>query len=293
MNDEAIPSEGSAVVPPSIPRRVPGPEEVPPAPGAEVGRGVGEDPQTLKGILVPALQQAFRSLPKALPKLGVFLGVVFFVNFILMQVNLAAPPPWMPSFMMPILNLLVFATAAQNTLIPRTLFWVIAYKFGKHLLRTARREGWDVPAKNMAHGVSTAIQLLQDRAAGEPISLLLGAAVGLVGANYLSGEDAGRSAAALLIAVALVYQLGVQPNMFISLLRAGTQDLWRFFSKGIIVPRYRVQLAILSAAAGMILSLFFMLIGAPIVGHIAGGLALLAAVVLPFVNRGQAAGAAP
>ena len=109
-------------------------------------------------------------------------------------------------------------------------------------------------------------------------------------ANYLSAGAAGRSSIALLMAAALIYMLGVEPNMLIQMLQLGTQDILRLFGRPAVVAEQKVQMSMVFVSCGTVISLLFMLVGVPIVGYITGVSALIAAVIVPRMQTKKHAG---
>ncbi|MDP3058766.1 MAG: hypothetical protein Q8N36_04850, partial [bacterium] len=138
-----------------------------------------EPPESLYSWLTSLVKAGVKSLPTMAKSLGIQLGIVAAVNFILWPINTYK----LGGFLAKLVGLLVFLTATYNDIIPKTFFWVIVFTFGKRLFRKIKATGIMPALKpifNIRQEAIRTYKALQQKAL---TMLLLGGGVGLIIAN--------------------------------------------------------------------------------------------------------------
>ncbi len=133
--------------------------------------------ETLFSWLLSLGKAGFKSLPQMGKTLGIQLGIVILFQLVFWWEKIAQ---FIPNFIkMPV----IFLTATYNNIIPKTLYWIILFTFGKKLLSRIRTVGFK---KAMSPILSTVpdIKRAYIYLKAQALSLLMiGGGVGLAIAN--------------------------------------------------------------------------------------------------------------
>ncbi len=254
-------------------------ESAPPAPATRHADDISDTPETLGELLIPAVKQFTRVLPKMLPKLAVFLLIVIAINVILMPLQLWRMSPAIASF----LQVVIFLTAAYSSIIPKTFFWTLIFMGIRHVLRQARSEGVSAVLNQFTRGFSVTIEFVTSGLQKSLPTLVAGAGLGVLATIYLSSTTPGRSAPAILAMVGIIYLQGAESSLLVSAVHLGARDVMRFFKKGARLEKSGVQRFLASALVGAPLAFLLMLISST-VGYVIGTLVILTGVALLFVR---------
>ena len=254
-------------------------ESAPPTPATRHADDLSDAPETLGELLIPAIKQFTRVLPKMLPKLAVFLLIVIAINVILMPLQLWRTSPAIASF----LEVVIFLTAAYSAIIPKTFFWTLIFMGIRHVLRQARSEGVSSIFNQFSRGFSVTIEFVTSGLQKSLPTLVAGAGLGIMATIYLSSTTPGRSAPAILAMVGIIYLQGAEGSLLVSAVHLGARDVMRFFKKGARLEKRGVQRFLAAALVGAPLAFLLMLISST-VGYVIGTLVILAGAALPFLR---------
>ncbi len=120
---------------------------------------------------------ALRDLPKRSKQLAIQLGIVLFFQFAFWW---RAVSQYIPPF---ISGPIIFLTATYNDILPKTIYWIIIFTFGKRLFLKIQKNGFGEalrPIKQLKPELIHAYSALRQNA---KVYLLIGSGVGLIIAN--------------------------------------------------------------------------------------------------------------
>lgn len=165
--------------------------------------------------LISEFKKIMRIIPKRILLLSIFGGIILGVNLIFWTIE----PYFLPNYLQPFRTLfstVVFLTATYNDVIPKTIFWVILFTFGRRLFFQVRKRGF----KNTFACLKKTIPMLKETLTrlehkAYPI-LLAGAGFGLIIANNFSSYSRFSGARnkfdkyfiVIVIAFTITYLLG-------------------------------------------------------------------------------------
>jgi len=245
--------------------------------------------ETLVSWVLDSFKAGIKSLPKIARQLAIQLGIVLAVNFILWPLD-----TWvLPGPLANLASIAVFLTATYNNIIPKTIYWVIVFTFGKRLFGKIRREGFAraiQPMRQIGPEFNKAKAALADKAYS---LLLLGGGAGLIIANNFASYSRFSGArnkmdkyfVALVISFTVSYILGEnQKGPLFKFARLAQQDLSRLFRRTPVAVDAHTYVALTGFVLGLLLDAPLILLKMMYGGYILGAVCLAGAAVLPFIN---------
>lgn len=245
--------------------------------------------ETLVGWIMTSIKLGIKMAPKMAKQLGIQLGVVFLINFIFWQIK-----PWQLSgIFSKIATFIIFFTATYNNVIPKTIYWVIVFTFGKRLVKRMAKEGFFKALKPLSQ-TPPAFKNALNHLEGKAYSLLLlGGGVGLVVANNFASYSRFSEArnkmdkyfVAIVISIAVSYILGEsKKNGLVRFVTLAIQDLNKLLKRK---PSVDLNSKVFILLTGFVMGL---LLDAPLIlmkfmygGYIVGMLMICIGIVLEFV----------
>lgn len=244
--------------------------------------------ETLFSWIGGLVQGSIRNLPKAGKTLAIQLAIVAAVNFILWPIN-----TWrLPTFLAKLVGALVFLTATYNNIIPKTIYWVIIFTFGKRLLAKVRSEGLGralQPVKGVIPELRSAQTQLRDKAYA---LLLLGGGLGLIVANNFASYSRFSGArnrmdkyfVVMVISFAVSYMLGEsRQGWLFKFSRLAASDLSRLLRRTLAYSDNHTFLLLSGFVGGLLLDAPLILMGLNYGGYILGAAMLAGAAAMPYL----------
>lgn len=228
-------------------------------------------------------------IPGALKKLMIPLAVIAVVNIVLWPLQ-----TWkLPSSISNVVMFFIFITATYNNFIPKTIFWVIVFTFGKRLFHRFRKQGIKAfdPLKQVVPQLLSSYHQLKQRA---NTYLLLGIGFGLMIANYFASYSRFPGArnkfdkyfVALLVAFTVTYLLGESDRGGIfKFVRLLINDISRFLKKPYRFTEQMSHLLFGGLIAGLLLDAILILLKFMYGGYILGAISIIAAITLLFTVK--------
>lgn len=254
-----------------------------------------KEPEHLFPWLKNAFLRALRAIPKHIAYLAVSSGIILAVNLLFWTIKPYFLPPWLQPFRGAI-SAIVFLTATYNDIIPKTIFWVIIFAFGRKLVLSMRRKGFGASfrcMKEIVPQLKAAVRRTGQKAWGY---LTVGAGIGLVIANNFASYSRFSEArnkidkyfVVLLIAFTVSYLLGEAKRTglfrFVKLL---TKDAAGLAQKNGLSDD-GVYLVLSGFIAGLIVDLLLILVKFMYGGYILGAAAFIAGIILVLVLKQNA-----
>lgn len=192
---------------PKIPQRLTiSPKVDPPVVSGKTPPDV-QDPESFQHswqLIFHLLVEGGRNLPRLVKTVLIPLLIVTVINIALASLSMFS----LPGFLKPVVFFLIFITASYNSIIPRTVFWVVIFTAGRTLLRRFRSEGF---AKVMHDFRQFPAYLKEARAllGRQAVRLLVvGAGLGFIAANFLSRNNRiDKIAVCFVLAITLIHTL--------------------------------------------------------------------------------------
>ena len=174
---------------------------------------------------------------------------------------------------------MIFLTATYNDIIPKTLYWIIIFTFGKKLLHRIRKAGFAKafePITKLSSEYKKALKLLSDKA--YPL-LLAGGGLGLIIANNFASYSRFSGARnkfdkyfiALVISFTISYLLGEgRKHWIFKLSRLASSDFSRMFKLNNRYTDDHAYMLLSGFVAGLLLDAPLILIHFKYGGYILG-----------------------
>lgn len=238
------------------------------------------------GSMIKSIKSIF---PHAAKKLMIPLAVIAVVNLVLWPLQ-----TWkLPSSLSNVVMFFIFITATYNNFIPKTIFWVIVFTFGKRLLYRFRKRGFKAfdPLKQVVPQLLSSYHQLKQRA---NTYLLLGVGLGLILANYFASYSRFPGArnkfdkyfVALLVAFTVTYLLGESNRGGIfKFVRLLVNDISSLLKKSYRFTDQMSHLLFGGLILGLLLDAILILLKFMYGGYILGVVSLIAALILPFIIK--------
>lgn len=259
-------------------------------PGASVETQPSEEHESLISWVSSGINSAIKTIPKKLKLLSIYAGIILVVNLVFWSID----PYFLPRFLQPFRSLIstvVFLTATYNDVVPKTIFWVIIFTFGKSLFDETRKRGFRSTFACMGKTLPqfrSALGRLGQRA--YPV-ILAGVGIGLIVANNFASYSRFSGARnkmdkyfiVIVIAFSISYLLGeANKTGIFKFVKLGSRDLGRLMGKPSGLSDDGVYLLLSGLVAGMLLDAPLILIKWMYGGYILGAVAIIASIGLIF-----------
>ncbi|MDH8678768.1 hypothetical protein QE109_11450 [Fusibacter bizertensis] len=255
-----------------------------------------KEPEHLIHWIVGELKDGIKMIPKKAKILSIYGGVILAINLIFWTVK----PYFLPSYLQPfrqLISLVVFLTATYNDIVPKTIFWVIVFTFGRKLFKQMRKRGFRSTfscMKNTVPQLSKAMSTLGSRA--YPI-LLSGAGMGLIIANNFASYSRFSGARnkidkyfiVMIIAFSISYLLGeANKTGIFKFIKLGSNDLGKLIGIKQGLSDDGVYLILSGFVLGLLLDAPLIFLKFMYGGYILGLLGILVAIVMLFIPVNKA-----
>lgn len=249
-----------------------------------------KEPEHLIPWLMGDLRKAIRAIPHHIVSLAIYAGIVLFVNLVFWTANGYSLPAWLAP-VRSFISLVVFLTATYNDIIPKTVFWVLLFTFGKKLVLSMRKRGFGASfacLKKIVPEFKAAAGRLGTKAYS---TLLIGAGIGLTVANNFASYSRFSGARnkidkyfiVLIMAFTISYLLGeANKTGIFRFVKLGTKDIALLFGKANGLSDDGVYILLSGFIAGLILDAPLVLLQWMYGGYILGLVAVVAGLVMVF-----------
>lgn len=259
---------------------------------SETMPNAGSKQETLFSWLRDSAVTGVKGLPKMWKMLVIQLGVILIINLVFWQLKL-----WtLPSALKSISSIIIFLTATYNNVIPKTIYWIIIFTFGKKLALKIKGEGFSKavsPMKSIVPEFQNALQAVVNSVWG---LLLVGGGIGLIIANNFASYSRFSGARnkmdkyfiAIVISFAVSYALGeCKKNGIFKFLRLFIQDVSYLFKKQVAYTDDHTYLLLSGFVAGLLLDAPIILMKIMYGGYVLGILLLIAGVAMLILQKAK------
>jgi len=224
-----------------------------------IGKGIKNLPRIIKSVLLP-------------------LVVVTAVNIALETI----PTYSAQGFARTLLFFFIFITSSYNSIIPRTIFWVIIFTIGKTLFRRIRTEG---VGKVLFDFNTLPGYLLEARKSLGKLSnyiLLVSGGAGFIAANFLTRNNRfDKVLVTYVIAIALINTLSKgNKTMLFTALKLFYKDCTGFIKKAGLLTDNQVYILVSGFTLGLLFNSIFGIVKLDFGGYILGSLLFIAGLLL-------------
>ena len=261
-----------------------------PETGEEPLPDYGEVPQeTLFSWLLELGKTGIHSLPEMLGTLLLQIGIVILIQFVFWWDTIARH---IPKF---IKTPVIFLTATYNNIIPKTIYWIIIFTFGKKLVQRISDVGFAKalePITGFVPGVKKSFERVSKKAY---FYLLLGGGLGLIVANNFASysrfswarNKIDKYFVCLVISFTVTYLLGEgRKHWIFKFGRLAASDISRTFKIKNNYSDDSLYILLTGFVGGLLLDAPLILMKAKYGGYQLGVGLIVAAVVMLFVPSG-------
>ncbi len=251
-----------------------------------------EKKETLLTWLYGLFVAGIKNTPNAAKTMLLQIGIAVLFQLVFWWEGIAR---FIPSF---IKGPVIFLTATYNNVIPKTLYWVIVFTFGKRLVSKIKAQGFSramQPIKALPGELRKAYGYLGDKA----LSLLfIGGGVGLAIANNFASYSRFGGArnkmdkyfVALVISFTVSYLLGEgKKHWLFTFGRLASSDISRLLKLQNGYTDNHTYVIMSSFVLGLLADAPLILLGMKYGGYILGGVLFAAGIVLGRLRAGKAA----
>ncbi|MBN2259218.1 MAG: hypothetical protein JW702_01595 [Clostridiales bacterium] len=224
-----------------------------------------------------------RNLKKMIKLFIIPLGIAMAINIVLESI----PTYSLQGIIRPIAFFFIFITASYNSLIPRTLFWVIVFTIGKKLVVRIKKEGFSKTfgsLKNLPGSIRNSMKVLEKSSL---FILIASTGFGFVAANYLTRNNRfDKVSVIILLVIALMDTLsrGNKTTLFTAM-KLIHKDLAGIARKKPNFTDNHVYLTISGFSLGLLGNLIFGVIKFDFGGYILGGILLAVGLALVHTRK--------
>jgi len=248
----------------------------------------GHEEDSLLQWIKASLKKSMKSIPKRLKILCIYAGIILAVNLIFWTIEPYFLPSWLQPFKK-LISLVVFLTATYNDVVPKTIFWIIIFTFGKRLVKKILKKGLAESfscMKNIYPQFKSAYINLKSKAIA---FLLVGSGVGLIVANNFASYSRFSMARnkmdkyfiVLIIAFTISYLLGeVNKTGIYKFIRLSSKDLGKVFGRPDGLSNDAIYILLSGFVIGLLLDAPLILLKIMYGGYIFGVLGLIIGIIL-------------
>jgi hypothetical protein len=255
-----------------------------------------QEPEHLIPWLISCGRKALKAIPHHLVSLAIYAGIVLFVNLVFWTANQYSLPSWLQP-VKGFISLVVFLTATYNDIIPKTVFWVLVFTFGKKLIKSMQKKGFGASFACLKKTVPGFLASFRRTGAKAGSILLIGTGIGLAIANNFASYSRFSGARnkmdkyliVLIMAFTISYLLGeANKTGIFRFLKLGTKDVSMLLLHKNGLSDDGVYVLLTGFIVGLLLDAPLILFKWMYGGYIMGLVAVIAGIVLLFVPVRQA-----
>lgn len=247
--------------------------------------------ETLLTWLSSMAKTGIKSTPFIMKNMLIQIGIAILFQLVFWWEGISQ---YIPSF---IKGPVIFLTATYNDIIPKTLYWVIIFTFGKRLLFNIKNKGLSEtlrPIRALPGELKKAYRSLEDKALS---LLLIGGGIGLIIANNFASYSRFSGARnkmdkyfiALVISFTVSYLLGEgKKHGIFKFGRLTASDLSRIFKFDNLYTDNHTYVLMSSFVLGLLVDAPLILMKMMYGGYILGAAALIAGIVLKILKAKNA-----
>jgi len=226
-----------------------------------------------------------KNLPKMGKQLAIQVGIVLSIQIIFWYEGISN---FIPSF---IKGPVIFLTATYNDVIPKTIYWVIVFTFGKKIFNKIRTVGLNrtlEPLKEILPSLKNAMTEVKEKA---NYYLILGAGMGLIIANNFSSYSRFSGARnkidkyfiSLVISFTIAYFLGEgREHWLFKFGKLSISDLNHMFKLKLTYNEKKMYLVLSGFVFGLLLDFPLIIMQIMYGGYILGVIAIILSLVMLF-----------
>ena len=228
------------------------------------------------------LVQGVKNLRRLIKIFIIPLAIAMVVNIILESI----PTYSLTGIIRPIAFFVISITASYNSLIPRTIYWVIVFTLGKKMFFRVKGEGFSPTIDSFKTFPS--ILMKTKVALGQSFfyALLTAVGSGFIAANFLTRNNRiDKATVAIVVAITILDTLlRGSKTMFFTVLKLLHKDLSSRAKKKVGFSDFHVYVVGLGFAVGLLGNLIFAFIRFDFGGYILGALILVPAWALLHIK---------
>ena len=268
---------------PKIPKHVTSSKKIkPPVVKIQQGTGIDEYEHSWE-LIFHIISAGIRNIPKLALTVLLPLAAITVTNIILESI----PTYKLYGFTKVLVFVLVFLTSSYNSSVPRAIYWVVIFTFGKTLFRRVRSEGFAtvlIGYKQFPTNFNKSRSAIGK--AGNYI-LCIGAGFGFFAANYLSRNNRiDKVLVCYVVAIALVNALSKgKKGMLFIMIKLFYKDIVAFNKNARTITTHQSYILVSGVVLGLIGNTIFALIKLDNGGYILGGVLAVVGLVMLVVNK--------
>lgn len=247
--------------------------------------------ESLIGWFVGRVKLAIETFPKQIKRLAIYAAIILGVNLLFWTVE----PYFLPRYLQPFRSLIstvVFLTATYNDIVPKSIFWIILFTFGRKLIIQIKKRGLVKTFQSM-NQIVPQFKHAQNQLGAKAYSLLLlGGGIGLIIANNFASYSRFSGARnkmdkyfiVLVIAFTLSYLLGEsQKTGLFKVIKLGSKDIGKRIGKPKGLSDDAVYLILSGFIMGLLLDAPLILMQLKYGGYVLGGVLFIVGIVLSLI----------
>jgi len=229
-----------------------------------IGKGIKNIPTIIKSVLLP-------------------LGIVTAINIALETI----PTYSLQGVTKSLVFFLVFITSSYNSIIPRTLFWIIIFTIGRTLFRRIRSEGFSKVLADFKTFPGNLIGARKSLGILSNYIILASSGVGFVVANFLTRNNRlDKVLVTYVIAIALLNTLSKgNKTMLFTTLKLVYKDCTGFIKKAGLLTDNKVFILASGFTLGLLLNSVFGIVKLDFGGYILGSILFVAGLLLILFGK--------
>lgn len=229
-----------------------------------VGKGIRNLPRIIKSVILP-------------------LAAVTVINIVMESI----PTYSVHGFAKTLLFFFVFLTSSYNSIIPRTIFWVIIFTIGKTMFRRVRSEGFSQVLADLKAFPGHLQEARRSLGILSNYILFASGGLGFIAANFLTRNNRlDKALVTYVIAIALVNTLSKgNKTMLFTALKLFYKDCTGFIKKAGLLTDNQAYIAVSGFTLGLLLNSIFGIAKLDFGGYILGALLLITGLLLILLRR--------
>lgn len=221
-------------------------------------------------LLLFLLGKSIKNLPKIIKSIFVPIIIVTAINIILESIPIYLLHGWTKTIVL----IFVFLTASYNSIIPRSIFWIIIFTIGKELLMRIRTEGFRQLLRNYKIIPNTLLEAKRSLGILSYYIMFFSLGLGFIMGNFLTRNNRlDKAMVTYVLAIALINSLSKgNKTLLFTALRLFYKDCTSFIKNIKPLTYNQAYFAVTSFTLGLLLNSIFGIIKLDLGGYILGSL---------------------